>query len=174
MRKRFSATILPACLAALAILPASASASADPGFEQRLLDLHNRERAQYGVPEVRWDAELASDAQRWADRLIAEDGFRHAPARINPDNGENIWLTQAGSNGLRVLRLSLGEEEGFFEGGTFPNISQTGNWQDVGHFSQVIWEDTSAIGCGRSTGTQNKIIVCRYYPQGNVDGQTVR
>lgn len=50
-----------------------------------------------------------------------------------------------------------------------------------GHFSQIVWKDTSSIGCAMQscpTGlganfnyANSFIVVCRYWPPGNVDGE---
>ena len=38
--------------------------------------------------------------------------------------------------------------------------------QTIGHFTQVVWQDTQLVGCGKAYGDSNKysVVVCRYYP----------
>ena len=49
-----------------------------------------------------------------------------------------------------------------------PGISRTGRWQDAGHYSQMIWRNTTRIGCAMAGGG---FLVCRYAPPGNFTGQ---
>jgi len=59
----------------------------------------------------------------------------------------------------------------YFKNGTFPNVSTTGNWSDVGHYTQVIWKNTTEVGCGVARSNQGEIWVCNYNPPGNYQGQ---
>src|SRR3546814_3633081 len=61
-------------------------------LESRLRLSHNRERSLAGVPPLRWNAELASGAQEWADHLSSTGRFEHSPnIPGRPPEGENIW-----------------------------------------------------------------------------------
>jgi len=44
-------------------------ASGLTGFENDCLKAHNEYRAKHGVPPLKWNAQLAADAQKWADHL---------------------------------------------------------------------------------------------------------
>ena len=69
---------------------------------------------------------------------------------------------------------SWGQEERYFQNGTFPDVSNTGNWFDVGHYSQMVWRGTTRVGCAGVTGSDGYYrLVCRYSPPGNVIGQQV-
>ena len=48
-----------------------------------------------------------------------------------------------------------------------------GQWEDVGHYTQVIWRDTTQVGCALVTvaSGEDEILVCRYLDGGNVTGQ---
>jgi hypothetical protein len=46
-----------------------------------------------------------------------------------------------------------------------------------GHYTQIVWDGTTDIGCGYAIGDVNGtgygiLIVCRYGPSGNYRGQT--
>jgi hypothetical protein len=58
-----------------------------------------------------------------------------------------------------------------FRAGTFPRVSRTGNWADVGHYTQLIWPTTREVGCAVAKGQGNDVLVCRYAPAGNVYGE---
>jgi hypothetical protein len=42
---------------------------------------------------------------------------------------------------------------------------------ETGHFTQVVWRQTTQLGCGVSTCRGMDIWVCEYDPPGNVQGQ---
>lgn len=49
--------------------------------------------------------------------------------------------------------------------------STTGNWMDVGHYTQVVWYDTQQCGCGKGNSpVVGPIYVCQYSPPGNYQG----
>ncbi len=68
---------------------------------------------------------------------------------------------------------SWGEEKKFFINGTFPKVSSTKNWRDVGHYTQIIWQNTNQVGCAITRAGGNDILVCRYNPPGNWVGELV-
>jgi hypothetical protein len=64
-------------------------------------------------------------------------------------------------------------EKKAFRSGVFPYVSATGNWEDVGHYTQIVWADTDRVGCGLSSSQDDDYLVCRYARAGNVMGETV-
>jgi hypothetical protein len=154
------------------ILAAQLSAQAPDrrSFAQEILDAHNRYRSAVGVPPLVWSDRLARAAQRWADVLNAKLQFIHDPE--NHTEGENLWMGTVGMFTLTEMVDSWGHERQKFHDGTFPNVSTTGNWFDVGHYSQMVWSATTSVGCAGLTGTDGYYrFVCRYSPPGNVIGE---
>lgn len=41
----------------------------------------------------------------------------------------------------------------------------------TGHWTQVVWKSTTAVGCGAARCSFGSFVVCRYSPPGNVMGQ---
>ncbi|RWS02062.1 hypothetical protein B4U79_09223, partial [Dinothrombium tinctorium] len=42
---------------------------------------------------------------------------------------------------------------------------------DTGHYTQVVWRETQWLGCGQASLCENRyVIVCNYYPSGNMKG----
>ena len=62
-------------------------------------------------------------------------------------------------------------EKRYFTNRPMPDISRTGRWQDVGHYSSDRVAQTTRVGCGLATGGGQDYLVCRYSPPGNVFGQ---
>jgi hypothetical protein len=140
-------------------------------FDQRVLAAHNRERLGLGLEPLSWDPMLAQSAQQWADYLAATGRFEHAPENRHAPEGENIW---AGSKGFYSPEARVDawvREKRFFRPGLFPDNSTTGKVADVGHYTQLVWRATSAVGCAKASSAGEDILVCRYTEAGNYRGE---
>jgi len=147
--------------------------AADPAdaFSQRVLSEHNRERDRAGVPRLAWNHRLARDARAWARQLAGEGWLRHASHSENGGAGENLWMGSAGYFAPETMIAAFLEERRHYRHGIFPNVSRTGNWQDVGHYTQIVWRDTREVGCAVARNARDEFLVCRYWPSGNWMGQ---
>lgn len=97
----------------------------------------------------------------------------HASRDQRAGTGENLWMGAARYYGADVMVGGFVAEQRHFRNGTFPHVSATGNWRDVGHYTQVIWRGTREVGCAVARGGSNDFLVCRYWPAGNVYNQRV-
>ena len=78
----------------------------------------------------------------------------------------------AGAFSLTEMVEAWGDEQAYFiPNRSFPDVSTTGNWADVGHYTQLIWRDTTEVGCGLATANGYDVLVCRYTPPGNYQGE---
>lgn len=158
---------------AVAAPPAPVSI-AYPAYAQSLLQAHNAARTAVKAPPLSWDPVLADDAMVWAKHLAATSKFEHdSQAGRNPRQGENLWMGTKGAYSHAEMAASWVDEKQYFRAGTFPKVSSTGNWADVGHYTQVIWKNTTSMGCAIASNASDDYLVCRYAPAGNVLGQTV-
>jgi uncharacterized protein YkwD len=156
---------------AVMALQVSGAAAADTGFERPILAAHNAERRLVGVPDLVWDARLAADAAVWARHLATLGRLEHAPRDVNPGEGENLWMGTAGGYAVQDMVAGWSGEKADFRPGVFPDVARQGGWQSVGHYTQMIWRDTTAVGCATASSAQWDVLVCRYAPPGNVMGQ---
>jgi hypothetical protein len=136
-----------------------------------LLAAHNRYRSALAEPALQWSDELAASALEWA-RHLANDvhALKHSGALAK---GENLAMWTAGRASLTQLVDLWGAEKHYFIEASFPDVSRTGDWRAVGHYTQMVWRNTTAVGCGLATGGGNDYLVCQYSPQGNFMGQKV-
>jgi hypothetical protein len=134
---------------------------------QAILAAHNSYRAQVGVPPLQWSDSLAASAQNWANYL-ATIGTLQEPGV----GGVNLADATAGTLSVTQLVGLWGNEQQYFIDGVFPDISTTGNWEDAGHYSQMVWRNTTEVGGGLATGQGLDFLVCYYNPAGNVSGET--
>lgn len=163
----FMVTVAP-----VASVTQASPASPAPSFSQEILDAHNKYRTAVGVPPLVWSDDLAAAAQAWVNSLNSNLQFAHDPNAQG--QGENIWTGTTGAFSLTQMVDSWGQEQQNFQNGTFPNVSTTGNWSDVAHYSQIVWRSTTSVGCAGVAGSDgNYRFVCRYSPQGNIVGQQV-
>ena len=160
-------------LAALALAPVvTGSIARDHDFEARVLAAHNRERAAAGVPALEWSPELSNSAAQWAHYLGKTGKFAHSPDEEGqPLQGENLW---AGSRGYyspeSMVGLWVGEKRDF-KLGIFPANSRTADIEKVGHYTQLMWRRSTAVGCAVAQSREEDLLVCRYSTAGNVVGE---
>lgn len=168
----FVAAVIAALFATQVAHAAPAAGFAHPAsIAERLLIAHNLERDRVNVPRLEWSAELAEQAQAWADTLARNNRFEHA--QDSTGEGENLWMGSTRAFSAEQMVGGFVEEARYFHAGQFPDVSSTGSWTDVGHYTQLIWRGTQQVGCAVGQGRDNDILVCRYWPAGNVMGQSV-
>jgi hypothetical protein len=139
-------------------------------FEERVLAAHNRERDALGIAPLRWNPELAVAARGWADHLARAGAFEHAPEQEEPQ-GENLWAGTGGQYALEAMVDGWVREKRHYRHGLFPNNSDTGRVEDVGHYTQLVWRDTREVGCAMAKGAREDVLVCRYAEAGNYEGE---
>jgi uncharacterized protein YkwD len=140
-------------------------------LDERLLAAHNRERSAAGIEALRWDPELAAEAAAWGEELASTGAFEHAESGDDDPQGENLW---AGTRGAYAPEEMVGgwiEEKRHFRPGRFPQNSLTGDFADVGHYTQLMWRETDRVGCALAQGSEEEVLVCRYRTAGNVVGE---
>lgn len=157
-------------LLSLLVTAANAAASELPA---RLLAIHNVERAQWNVPPLAWDPTLAAGADRWAAELARTGYWGHSPRGSRPGQGENLWMGTRGAFGIEGMAAGWLSEARWFRPGVFPAVSRTGNWSDVGHYTQMVTRNSTRLGCAVRSSGQWDYLVCRYDPSGNVEGRPV-
>ena len=165
--------MLRLCVPLLVAALTTGNMRATDDMETLTLAVHNRERSRVGVEALRWDPKLASDAIRWARHLARIGYLRHsvdAPGDPDPE-GENLWAGTAGYYSIAAMSRLWASERSNYKPGVFPNSSKTGNLDDVGHYTQMVWRSTGRVGCGLVRGASDDFFVCRYGEGGNVMGE---
>ncbi len=144
-----------------------------PEMARRLLAAQNKERAGLGIAPLVWSDALAAQARKWARVLAERNELQHADSADRPGQGENLWTGTANAYTPEEMIDSFLEERIFFKRGAFPRVSTTGDWHDVGHYTQIIWQNTREVGCAIERNAQEDFLVCRYAKPGNVVGELV-
>jgi uncharacterized protein YkwD len=168
---------VPAAQPVPAAIATPASIQPDPqSFNGRLLTAHNAERARLGIAPLVWSDTLSAQAAVWVESLALKGQFQHG--RNLGNVGENLWEGPSGLDSPEVMVERWVREGQYFRPGKFPDVTTTDDWMDVGHYTQLIWPSTRAVGCALASGTDETgqevdLLDCRYSPRGNVDGQQI-
>lgn len=137
--------------------------------QQAGLDEHNRLRAlHHDTPPLVLSRELCNDAQEWADTLMSENRFDHAPRSERNGCGENIASASGHSADFveEAIRATKSWYNELYDPGyDFGNPG----WQSgAGHFTQIVWKETSELGIGIARNGRKYVTVGRYRKAGNM------
>jgi hypothetical protein len=138
----------------------------------RLLAAHNRERAAVGHAPLAWDADLAASAASYGPTLASLRHLIHSPRETRPGQRENLAMAWHGTLAPEQLVDMWSREKRMLQPGLFPAVSNTGRWEDVAHYTQMVWPTTTRVGCAIFSADWDYLI-CRYSPPGNIDGKPV-
>jgi glutaredoxin len=150
----------------------SADGDKEPENMKGILERHNFFRNEVGIQNLVWSNELAAYAQEWANELAARGcQMNHRPrdGKWKQRYGENIYWAQGMNPTPSDVVNSWGEEKAYFD---FEKLACKGEWYTCGHYTQIIWENTTKVGCAFARCNNNQVIwVCNYNPPGNYIGQ---
>lgn len=144
-----------------------------PTEAQEALAFHNQARTEVGVAPLIWSVELSRYAQEWANYLAnnynCEMYHRGELGQKTKNYGENLY--QANSNYGKVFTALDASKSWYSEIKDFKN-SGYNSAHATGHYTQMIWHNTTELGMGVAKCTAGKyIIVANYTPPGNYIGQ---
>jgi len=140
-------------------------------FNARLLKAQNAQRAALHVPPLKWDDSLARDARVWARELAVTGRFEHSPDSPDQEQGENLWAGTPRAFSPEAMVALWSAERRDYRPGVFPDNSRSGDVENVGHYTQMIWRSTRQVGCATAVGRHEEFLVCRYSDAGNVYGE---
>ena len=120
----------------------------------RLLAAHNRERALVGHPPLAWDPDLAASAASYGPTLASLGRLVHSPRETRPGQRENLAKAWHGTLTPEQLVDLWSREKLMLQPGLFPAVSRTGQWEDVAHYTQMVWPTTKP---GRLRGVRGRL-----------------
>nr|XP_020454781.1 Golgi-associated plant pathogenesis-related protein 1-like [Monopterus albus] len=120
-----------------------------------------KERAKHHVPPLELSSELNASAQNWANYLLAIGALQHS----HSGTGENIFCTYGSSRQL------TGKEavDAWYREIKDYSWHMPGFRMNTGHFTQVVWKDSTELGVGLATDGHRAFVVGQYLPPGNMN-----
>uniref|UniRef100_V5GJ51 Putative scp gapr-1 like scp-like extracellular protein n=2 Tax=Ixodes ricinus TaxID=34613 RepID=V5GJ51_IXORI len=139
-------------------------------FHQLCREEHNKYRTKHHVPPLKSNSTLYILARAWARYLSELDSTTDVPHEMLPGIGENIyWMTKAEKPYFQYAKMAADD---WYAENTKYDYDVGGYSPDTAHFTQMVWESTSQVGCGYNVSISSTIfVVCKYFPQGNIDHQ---
>ena len=155
----------------------SAPAASQTAFQNSAMAEHNTYRAVHHAPDVTLKGSLNSTAQAWADHMLSTGVFIHGSYDQRNGAGENLFYTYS-QFPLDPATLAQQAVGAWYEEVEDYDYSKPGFSVDTGHFTQVVWKETTQIGCGVAQGPKVlagrnatiNYVVCHYAPHGNIYG----
>lgn len=145
--------------------PAAPQQAAGGDISGTLTQVHNQYRASHCASPVTWSAQIAQNAQNWAQQLQASNcAMQHS--QMVGAMSENLAGVSNSNPDLANAVKRWYDEINLYD---WSNPQRANNdmayYQKVGHFMNVVWKGTTQIGCalalcpGRS---QWGVLVCQY------------
>jgi uncharacterized protein YkwD len=138
------------------------TSSGPTGDMLTMFNEHNRHRADHCTPALKWSATLASHAQTSADRCSNSHNTAELDAQ---QEGENLY----NGNGAGFTTPKAASDFWYNEWMNYnfdtPVLVLQGKMN--GHFTQMVWKDTTEIGCAAKVCSNGTFYSCRYHKRGN-------
>ncbi len=165
---------------------------------REMIDLHNQAREEVGIDKSRelfWSDKIVQDAQKYADILAQSGTLEHDPKNHKAQNeggyengpyGENLYAYWSSNNHIPsyvdAAKSWIDEKEDYHYSKIDRAGSDCNTGKKCGHYTQIVWRDTTRIGCARSRYKETQIsddglemtgyvIVCKYKIPGNIIGE---
>lgn len=144
---------------------ASAGNSSVPGsgsFVLGFLESCNERRSAHGAKPLTEDPEMSRGAESWARHLLSQRKLKHSTT----SHGENIWAKMGGADATLTGREVV---DAWYEEMKNYDFSQPGYQEKTGHFTQLVWRGSRAVGVGSASDRKGTVIVvAQFQPPGNI------
>ncbi len=145
-----------------------------------MLAQHNKYRKMHGVDNLVLDNELIKLAKDYSAVLAYKNDIYSIIPSMNKNKnkekvGENIFTCTSILKESCYTEDSTKPVDDWYHEINLYNFSDPGFNIDTAHFSQIVWKETTKMGCGasvREDGLTYKV-VCNYYIAGNMINTTL-
>jgi len=144
-------------------------------FRSTALSKHNTYRDTHHSPDMTLSSSLNDSAQSWANYLASNGVFEHSDS----DAGENLYVSYTTASSVNAATLANQAVTNWYNEVSDYDYRNPGFSPETGHFTQVVWKNSTQLGCGAARGVKTLqgtqynafYVVCQYAPAGNVIGQ---
>ncbi|XP_047414307.1 cysteine-rich secretory protein 2-like [Sciurus carolinensis] len=112
--------------------------------------------------KMNWNAEVAKNAEKWAERCTLSHSPRSQRKISFANCGENLFMSSAPISWSHAIQ-SLYDEVKDFKYGVDANAK-------TGHYTQLVWATSHQLGCALAHCPHKHLsyyYVCHYCPEGN-------
>jgi len=151
----------------LGLIPISINEQRGVTIEEKdqILERHAYWRADVGLAPLTWSEDMAKLAEEWTYQLKREGcAFYHRP---NNSYGENLFMGTVGYYDAGDAIDSWASEKADYD----YESNRCNQGKVCGHYTQIVWNNTTEVGCASIVCEGNVIWVCNYQPAGNYVGQ---
>jgi len=141
-------------------------------FRREVRKIHNQYRKHHGVDRVKRNREMDNTAQKWAEQLLQQPSLANSNQLFKGTRvGENIASRR--SNAPCDYSAQEVVEHWYSENRKYDFDTEPRDVQGIGNFTQSVWRSTKELGVGKAiqteaNGATRVVVVCHYYPAGNV------
>ena len=131
-------------------------------FGESLLSATNALRAKHGSQPLKWSAEAASKAEELVKEIASTGKLKHANHK---GMGQNLAYSMGKEfTGKDAANMWYKEIENY-------NFKKPGFKPNTGHFTQLVWAETTEMGSAVVVKGKETYVVANYIPPGNVTNE---
>jgi len=143
---------------------------------------HNVHRANHSAADLTYSNELANVAQQIASSCVYAHDTTVESTTGNGVYGQNIAAGLTADEVTDVITNLWYNNEVNAYSPYYGQANPGGNFNDYGHFTQIVWQGTTVVGCATQDCSANGLAnvgsnvppyftVCNYYEAGNYGGE---
>ncbi|XP_032222868.1 circumsporozoite protein isoform X2 [Nematostella vectensis] len=128
--------------------------------DQIALSIHNKFRKVHNSPPMTLNAEMSKSAKEYAEKIAKSGKFTHSSKEERDGVGENLSMGCSSKKGQTPEEaVTNWYNEVCNPGYTFGG---GGGGSGTGHFTQVVWKESTELGFGSASAEEDKM-KCTYY-----------
>lgn len=131
-------------------------------FGRELLIANNKLRIKHGSAPLKWSPQAATRALEWANHLAESGTLQHG-------NHEGMGQNVAYKMGQEFTAEEVADM--WYQEISYYDYNRPGFSSNTGHFTQMIWAGSTAMGAARVVRGNRFFVVANYMPPGNMIGE---
>lgn len=124
--------------------------------EEQWTKAHNYFRCRHGQPSLAWDSTVATNSETASAQSCAANTLQHSSSySMNPSAGENLAMGHNSPEAATEAWYNEITDPGYVPG--------TRGSSGVGHYTAMIWQITTKLGCSTCTASRGSPVwACQY------------